>query len=210
VRLSDFPVEMIPRNAFRNVQDVIGRILKTTMVQGEILLEHNLADPTNVQYDLAFAIADNHVLMAFPASDLMSSLSIVQRGDIIDIFATTEQEMKISEEGAILEDETASRRVTFDAFQNVSITAMVVDIVKQEEETEEVEGPQPTPSPSQIRIKAYLLALDPQDALVLKYLKDEGATFDIVLRSPTSTETFDLSPVMEEYITELYRLEIIR
>jgi hypothetical protein len=58
-------------------------------------------------------------------------------------------------------------------------------------------------------INAILLALNPQDALVLKHLKDTGAIFDIVLRSPTSEVQFDLTPVTEQYIIEYYGLEIL-
>ena len=54
---------------------------------------------------------------------------------------------------------------------------------------------------------ALLLALDPQDALVLKHLKDTGAIFDLVLRSPTSNLLFDLEPVTDEYLIDLYGLE---
>jgi len=67
---------------------------------------------------------------------------------------------------------------------------------------------QPTPPPK-TRTRAYLLALPPQDALILKHLKDTGATFDIVLRAPTSTVQFELTPVTDEYIVEYYGLEIL-
>ena len=68
--------------------------------------------------------------------------------------------------------------------------------------------PQPTPKPAEITVKAYLLALFPQDALVLKHLKDIGANFDFVLRSPTSTDVFDLTPINSDYLMDLYELEI--
>ena len=55
-----------------------------------------------------------------------------------------------------------------------------------------------------------LLALDPQDALVLKHLKDSGAIVDIVLRSPTSRQLFELEPVMPEYLVDRYKLEFER
>jgi hypothetical protein len=58
-------------------------------------------------------------------------------------------------------------------------------------------------------IKSYLLALNPQDALVLKHLKDTGAVFDIVLRAPKSSVQFDLTPVTEEYIIEYYGLQVL-
>jgi len=54
-----------------------------------------------------------------------------------------------------------------------------------------------------------LFALTPQDALILKHLKDTDAKFDIVLRAPTSTVQFELTPVTEEYIIEFYGLEIL-
>jgi hypothetical protein len=70
--------------------------------------------------------------------------------------------------------------------------------------------PTPTPAPSQIQPTAVLLALNPQDALVLKHLKDAGATFDIVLRAPNSNTTFDLKPVMPEYLIDRYGLTVAR
>jgi pilus assembly protein CpaB len=70
------------------------------------------------------------------------------------------------------------------------------------------EGTQATPEPA-TRIRSYLFALDPQDALLLKHLKDTGAIFDIVLRAPTSTVEFELTPVTEEYLIELYGLDVL-
>lgn len=216
------PVELIPRTALRDVEAVVGRISTTPLVEGELILQHHLADPTNISHDLAFVISDDQVLMAFPATDLMSTLSIIQRGDFVDILASIVQETEVVEPGGgvILEGpQTKSTLFTFNAFQRVNVTALVVDIITQESSSGATFGAggaqatptqPPTPSRQNIKIKAYLLALSPQDALVLKNLIDAGAIFDIVLRSPTSTTIFDLDPVMEEYIKELYGLEIIR
>jgi hypothetical protein len=160
--------------------------------------------------------------MAFPASDLMSSLSIIQRGDLVDIFVTMSQEVRVVPEGeedlVVAEGEeepTEVRTLTFDAMQRVEITALVVDIITEDQGTVAVplntqgeQPPQPTPKPSDVKIKAYLLALLPQDALVLKYLKDSGATFDMVLRAPTSDQLFDLSTVTSDYLIDRFELEL--
>lgn len=217
VALTEVPIQFIPRNAVKDISQVLGRFTKTALVEGEMVLEHQLADPTNVNQDLAFILSDEHVLMAFPARDLMSSLGIVQRGDLIDIFASLPVEIEDPSAGAE-EEKMLTRLFTFDAFQRVSVTAMVVEVVEQGEssssagiplgQTEEEIQPTATPIPD-FDIQAYLLALDPQDALVLKNLQDVGAIFDIVLRSPTSNLVFELDPVMEEYIKELYGLSII-
>lgn len=216
---ADIPIQYIPRNAVRDSGQIVGRFTKAALVEGEMLLEHKLADPTNVNQDLAFILSDEHILMAFPANDLLSSLGIVQRGDLIAIFASIEVEVDDPSPSKDLssEEETLTRLFTFDALQRVSITAMVVEIIEQDADSsssvplaqdgdtvQAVETPYP-----EVEIQAYLLALDPQDALVLKNLRDSGAIFDIVLRSPTSNLIFELDPVMEEYIRELYGLNII-
>jgi hypothetical protein len=198
------------------MEQVIGRIIKVSLVTGEMIMDHNLADPTNVNHDIGFVIGDNQVLMAFPAQDLMSSVSVLQRGDLIDVFVSmTVAGQAPQEEGVVAESEVIPGMLTFDAFQRTEITAIVVDIIQQNEQPAaqlpSVQGtpqPQPTPQPSQIRTRAYLLALSAQDALMLKHLKDTGAVFDFVLRSPTSNQLFDLQPVYSDYLIDRYELVI--
>jgi len=102
--------------------------------------------------------------------------------------------------------------------QRVVIQAVIADVVT-EEGTAPVAAtvvrnasgtpvPTPTPNPGARTVRAYLMAVSPQDALVLKHLRDAGGIFDIVLRSPTSTELFELSPVLSDYLNDRYQLEI--
>ncbi len=216
VTLSSVPVELAPRDAIATVEDTLGKIIKTDLVQGEMLLKHNLADPTNNNKDLSFILSEDHVLFAFPADDLMSRESVVQRGDLIDIFATFQEKVKTVGDTTTTTTTTGEpkepemRTFTVDTMQKISVTAMVLEVIQQEGNASPVPtgSTQPTPAP-QTRTRAYLLALKPQDALILKHLKDTGATFDIVLRAPTSTVQFELTPVTEDYIVEYYGLEIL-
>ena len=221
----DVPVELIPPGVIGDPELVIGRFAKTQLVAGEMVLDHHLADPTNVNHDVGYIIGDNQVLMAFPADDLMSTLSIPQRGDIIDIFVSLDETVEVTPENPEAyiapseETPTESRLFTFDAFQRIEVTALVVDVVNQNQQqntsviptNEENPAQQPVQAaPEDQRIKAYLLALAPQDALVLKHLKDTGATFDIVLRAPTSNQLFELTPVIDEYLIDRYQLEVVK
>jgi pilus assembly protein CpaB len=201
------PVEFVPENqVVTSVEEAVGKMIKTDLVQGEILLKHNLADPTNNNQDLSFVLSDDHVLMAFPATDMMSQERMVQRGDIVDIFVTFSQELtETDEEG---EEIIITKSYTLDSMQNVSVTAMILEVVSEEQNTSLVESETPANSSPEGEINAYLLALNPQDALILKYLKDNGAIFDLVLRAPTSQDQFSLKPVSEEFIAEYYGLEL--
>ena len=216
VKVVEVPVELAPQGVISDAEQAIGRIIKVPLVTGEMIMDHNLADPTNVNHDIGFVIGDNQVLMAFPAQDLMSTVSVLQRGDLIDVLVSmTVAGAAPQAEGAAPESEPIPGMITFDAFQRTEITAIVVDIIQQNEQPAaqlpSVQGtpqPQPTPQPSQIRTRAYLLALSAQDALMLKHLKDTGAVFDFVLRSPTSNQLFDLQPVYSDYLIDRYELVI--
>ncbi len=220
VTVNQIPVDVIPRDAVTTTEAAIGKFVKADMVQGEMLLQHNVADPTNNNHDLSFILSKDHVLMAFPANDLMSRENIIKRGDIIDIFATFQEQVKTAPgtapttttttpAGTTTEEQPVMRNFTVDAFQKIEVTALVLDVVNQQQNTGITINTAEQAPRTETSISSYLLALDPQDALVLKHLKDLGANFDIVLRNPTSTTQFDLTPVTEEYIVELYGLEIL-
>ena len=219
----DMPIELRPRDALKDVTEAVGKAVKTNLVANELVLGHHLADPTNVSHDLAFVIGDNQVLVAFPSGDLMSGLGVLQPGDNVDILVSINQTVKVIPASgqtttAGQEEQTISKLFTFDAMQRVVIQAIIADVVTEEgtapvaatvvKSASGTPVPTPTPNPGVRNVRAYLLAVSPQDALVLKHLQDAGGNFDIVLRSPTSTELFELSPVIAEYLNDRYQLEI--
>ena len=72
------------------------------------------------------------------------------------------------------------------------------------EQPEEGE-PTPTPRPD---VRALTVAVTPQDALVLKYAEEVGASMSLVLRSARAgSEQFDTESVTLEYLFEQYNIE---
>jgi len=213
----ELPVELVPLNRLTDPEQAIGKVVMDSMVAGEMVLPHRLAEASNVvDRTLAVDIGDDQVLLAFPILDLMSQLNILRKGDVVDIFVTLPATVETGAGG-----EGEQKLFTFDAMQRVTLTAIVIDIVAEGATVPTpppvltpgaAQTPLPPPEPYRNTTQpvALLLAMDPQDALVLKNLKDVGATFDLVLRSPTSTELFDTVPVTDEYLIERYRLEVQR
>ena len=226
LKLVDMPVEFVPRNRMTDTNDAVGKVVNIPMVAGEMVLPHHLVDPSNViDRTLAFSLEDHEVLMAFPIVDLMSSLNILKKGDLVDILVTGSYQ--IAGGGALLgaeAEEEETKTYTLDAMQRITISAVVLNVVQvpQPAPTAQIEPeailtpgaaatPTPLPPPESSRLEsapiALMLALAPQDALVLKHLKDTGAIFDLVLRAPTSTELFDTVPVTAEYLVERFQLQ---
>ncbi len=141
----------------------------------------------------------------------MSREAVIKRGDIVDMMVSIQETLEtVNAEGETTEgetqpEETKPQQVTFTVSQRLGISAIIVDIV----EDPNTETPQEKPDQSQVVVQAYLIALNPQDALVVKYLKDIGGIFEFVIRAPTSTGQFDLTPVTSEFIKELYGLDLL-
>jgi pilus assembly protein CpaB len=208
VTLSEIPAQFTPKDTITTLDNVVGKMTKIDLSKGQMVLGPNLANPTGAAYDVAYILDDKHVLMALPATDLMSHEAIIKRGDIVDILVSIEETLEpaVSTGETAPQQAPAPQQVTFTASQKLNITAMVVDVLKDQNGN----APDPeTASRSQVTVQAYLIALDPQDALVLKYLKDKGGIFEFVIRAPTSSGHFDLTPVTSKFIKELYGLELL-
>lgn len=219
--LVEVPIELVPPGALTGKSAAAGKITKVPLAAGEMVLEHHLADPTKTSKDLAFTIGDDQVIMAFPATDLMSQINILQAGDLVDILVSLEVPVMPAQANSAgapgQEPKSEDQLFTFNALQRITIQAVVVKVTPQRttgttaSRTSTTAGatpvPTPTPVPPEIEPQAILLALSPQDALVLKHLKDAGGVIDIVLRAPTSTQLFQLEPVMPDYLKDRYELE---
>ena len=93
---------------------------------------------------------------------------MVQRGDIIDIFATFKEKVKTAPDnqtnanGEPIEPEM--RTFTVDTFQKVSVTALVLEIITEDNTGAPLQtGGNQNEQPANVetRITSYLLALDP-------------------------------------------------
>lgn len=219
--LVEVPIELVPPGALTGKSAAAGKITKVPLAAGEMVLEHHLADPTKTSKDLAFTIGDDQVIMAFPATDLMSQINLLQAGDLVDILVSLEVPVMPAQANSAgapgQEPKSEDQLFTFNALQRITVQAVVVKVTPQRttgttaSRTSTTAGatpvPTPTPVPPEIEPQAILLALSPQDALVLKHVKDAGGIIDIVLRAPTSTQLFELEPVMPDYLKDRYGLE---
>ena len=221
LELKDVPVELAPLSRLTDVLAAVGKITNVSLVAGEMVLPHHLTDSTNAPYrNLGFTLQDDQVLLAFPIIDLMSSLNILKRGDVVDILASLTLAPANPEALTPEEEQPEPKLYTLDAMQRITITAIVVDLVSEEQPASsapiQAPGQAATPqAPSetnraQTKPVALLLALNPQDALVLKHLKDSGAVFDLVLRSPNSTTLFETTPVDSQYLIDRYGIQILQ
>ncbi len=190
LEVREIPVASVPEGALRETSQAAGQITLVDLYPGEVLLSQRLADPNVVTGDgrLALVLSEDQVLMAFPADDLMSRVGVLQPGDHVDLLFSLEVPVGSGLPAGEEEEAPEDVLVAFSVLQNVTLAAIVGGGPV---------GEQPD---------AILLTISPQDALVLKYLSDAGATMDIVLRAPGAEQPFVTEPVDVDWLVNRYRL----
>ena len=192
VSIREIPVDLVPSDAVLDVQEVVGKMALTDLKAGEIILRSRLESPTNITRNIALTIPEGQVVIALPANDLLSRVGMIKPGDRVDILFSLDY------------GQGDNSMITIDALHNVVIQAVVVpptlEAVEQVQDT--------TGGGAAAGNEAILIALDPQDALVLKYLIDAGAVLDFALRAPDDDSTPFLEPVDLLYLEDMYGLEI--
>jgi len=176
VEIRELPEDAIRSGAVVKTEDAVGRITLTESQEGEV--------------SLAEALEEDEVAVALPATDLMSRFGVVMPGDKVDIL------FSVNVVGKTLEEEIPRGGLvaltTVQDLEILQIVALKPTVVEEGEEGEQ---------PSE---RLLILIADPQQAVIIKYLKDSGGVIDFALRAPTSEQLFDTEPVTINYLARRY------
>jgi len=209
LQVKSVPVETVPEGAIREVAAATGKLTLVDLYPGEIILTQRLVDPNVTSGDgrQALVVAGEEVLMAFPADDLMSKTGVLKPGDHVDLLFSLDFPVykaaapaagvagagAAAAAGGVTGPDT--EKSTFNLLQNLTIAAIVA-------------AKTPAGAAANAAPEAILLTVSPQDALVLKYVKDAGAVMDIVLRPPGNERPAVADPVDFDYLLNRYRIPI--
>ena len=198
VEIRELPQDSIRSGAIVKEEDAIGRITLTQLNQGEMILAQNLlevtaeGEPEAGEPSISEALEEDEVAVSLRATDLMSRFGVLQPGDKVDLLFSVNVVGK-----TVQEEVPRGGLVALNALQNLEILQIVTRAAPQEEGAEEEAVQQE---------RLIVLIADPQQAVILKYLKDSGGTIDFALRSPTSEQLFDVEAVTINYLAERYEI----
>ncbi|MBX0327046.1 Flp pilus assembly protein CpaB [Oscillochloris sp. ZM17-4] len=178
VLMKPFPLDLVPVAAITDTISLRDQILIAPIGQGETFSTGKLAG--GEAGTISQQIEPGQVIFAFPISDLLTQVDILADGDRIDMLMTMP---------VISADGTESHDVTAYTLQNINIFRVL---------RPSLEADQPP--------IALLLTMTPEDALMLKRLKDSGGKIDFVLRPITDREPVEVPPVTDEVLVSRYGL----
>jgi pilus assembly protein CpaB len=115
VSVKQIPTELVPVGAAVSLADVVGKLSRQDIAAGEVVLIHRLVAPTVKGRDVTFTMPEDKVVIALPASDLMSRIGFLKPGDRVDLLFS----LALSGEGE-------EKLITLNAIQNLEIAAIVM------------------------------------------------------------------------------------
>ncbi|MBI4320752.1 MAG: Flp pilus assembly protein CpaB [Chloroflexi bacterium] len=183
------PVEFIPAGALTRPEEAIGRMTPTKIYVGETVLVSKLVD-TKGQAGLSFVIEKGKVMITFPSSNIVG-LGIAKPGDTVDVVVTYRPgKGKTPAQGQGIA-ELLTPNVTQFTMQSLKIVTI---------------GASSTPSQAQQSQPNFItFAVDPEDALFLKAMKDsEDLVIELVLRAAGDDRVFRTEPVTIKSILDRY------
>jgi Flp pilus assembly protein CpaB len=196
LEVRDYQLDEIPSGAIFRVEDAAGKFSLQGVSPGQPLLAQNLValsqgggSAITSTAKLAALLPADKIGVVLPANDLLSKSGAVDTGDRIDILAS------LTVVGAA---EGKGGQVTMLTLQNVSVVKTLEEAVQQ----------QANQPPARGKILGLVVAVDPQDAVALKYFVDSGANVSIAVRPPKLTNIFQVIPVTINYLADRFGIKV--
>ena len=204
--LDQLPANSVPEGAAASFDQVVGKMASQTVFAGQPVLMQGLVTPDIVTKELALSVPEGKVVMAVPIRSMLLSNRLVRPGDHIDLIGSFEITIAAGENGTGTDQRPESIAALYDLEVHAIILPSVAGAVG-----EAAKGEQPEPgtfASANADEQAVLLAIDVQDALVLRHILDFGGTLDLVLRAPADETLATTVPVDSNYLMDRYQILI--
>ena len=229
VGLHPVAVGKLPEKPILDPGDVVGKLARQDIYQQDVLVDEMIIAVEDVQRlggRAASLIETGRVAVAFPVSQLSAVNYAIQAGDRVDILASgafidVDSETQIKTPIFYTGDDScqAGCQVVGEQVQR-TFTQLTIDDAEvlgigtwgkppappqAEGEGEEEAAPEEQPQPSS-SYDTLILMVSPQDAAVLKYLRENGYVIDLALRARGDVAPHETEQVTLEYIMTRFRV----
>src|SRR5439155_16949150 len=191
VTLADWPLQALRPDTITDTEDVIGKISTTPIVPGQMIVSGMLVDKPAAEESrggvASFVIPDAKVAVAFPIDSLSGVADALRNGDRIDLLVSFDMVVsQTANSGAVI------KRVTQTALQDIEILRVGSWTANAEAGT--------AGNPASM----LTLLVTPQDALVLKFLRETASNVQFALRPAGNHRVVKTQPVVIEYVDQRF------
>ena len=194
-----FPADLVPSDTITDPKDLVGVSAKTRIYAGQMLFKRQFV--ASGRTGLSASIPKDKVLVAFPSTDILNSTGALRPGDHVDILLSlpisgTTRLDSGSQTGSQLVG-AGKALVAQTTLQNIEVYSNGGPVAPDQAGSEGSAGG------GGAKIVTFLV--DPQEALILKFVKDSGGIIDFVVRSLEANQVNATDPVNIDYLVDLYK-----
>ncbi|MFX1802742.1 Flp pilus assembly protein CpaB [Paraburkholderia sp. A1RO-5] len=166
IKMVDWPSGSLPPGAFVDAQKLDGRVMKTSVLRGEPILDGKLT-PLGTQGGLSAVIAEGHRAITVRVNDVIGVAGFALPGNYVDIIVSTQQD----------KGNKGSAGNTDDSISKIVLEKILVLAVAQEVGRDETKPKV---------VNAVTLEVTPEQAEKLDLARSVG-TLSLVLRNQVDT-----------------------
>lgn len=179
--MKDFPLDLVPITAISTTVELDNKTVIANIAQGSTFQSSFfLGAQTDM---LSQQIEAGHVVFAFPMEDLLSKSDVIRDGDHIDLLLTIDNPTT---------DNTVPTKSTLLTVQNIKVLHVMKDAANAEK--------------TNSKSTALLLSVKPDDAIMIKYVKDSGGVIDFALRSTLDQDQHQAPAISYEEFAKRYNI----
>lgn len=158
----DWPIELTPKGTFRSVEEVVDRVPRRALAEGEPVLESTLL-PSGTEAGLSPIIAAGKRAVAVKVDEVIGIAGFIKPGAMVDVLATIRER----------------RGAKVDAFSKVILQGVKVLAIDQSLERHAEGNPE--------LVSVVTLEVSPVDAQKLAFAAHEGK-LQLALRNPSDED----------------------
>lgn len=192
-----FPENMVPADALTSLDQVVNTTARTPVFSGQILLQRQFLAAQG-RTGASVNIPAGKVLVAFPSTDMLNATGAVQAGDHVNIMLS----MPIS--GTNRLDGGSASGSQFVAGAQAMVSQMTLQNIEVYTLGLWTPPGEQAQNDNGNALKIITFIVDPQEALILKFVKDSGGTIDLAVRSAEDANIAQTDPVNLDYLVDLY------
>lgn len=171
VTLIDWPTGSVPEGAFNDLQQLQGRVVKSSVQRGEPILNSKLA-PEGSQGGLSAVIAQGKRAMTVRVNDVVGVAGFALPGNYVDVMLNTQREKADGRK------EEENRQISITVLERVLVLAVAQEASRDDTKPKVV--------------NAVTLELTPEEAEKLDLARNVG-TLSLVLRNQIDSKPADTS-----------------
>lgn len=221
VEMRDWPVDTAPADALGNTADLAGKYAKTPIFAGQIIQAKMVATREELaagEGPASILIPVGMVAYPFPIGEFSGVSYALKSGDRVDVlitfrFVQVDRETQspyplVRNQPGDIQGVQIPRLVSQLTLQNIEVLRVGSWYVPPEQPTTQQTGQQQqaqaVPQPPTV----VTLLMPQQDALVLQFAKEAGATIELALRNPGDQEMVTTQSVTLDYMLARFNITV--